>query len=110
VARLARAGLLDGDMQFVHCCTTGAGELRQIAEAGARIVVCPMAEMALGIGVPPTGRARDCGLRPAFATDAVCSASGDLFDEARLALLTERSLRAGGAVGQARSGSGHPVP
>ena len=110
VARLAGAGLLGGDMQFVHCCTTGAGELRQIAEAGARIVVCPTAEMALGIGVPPTARARDSGLRPAFGADAVCSASGDLFDEARLALLAERSLRAGGAAGRARSGTEHPVP
>jgi len=108
VARLAGAGLLAGDMQFVHCCTSGAGELRQIAEAEARIVVCPMAEMALGIGVPPTARARDCGLRPAFGSDAVCSASGDLFDEARLALLSERSLRT--AAGRARSGTEGPVP
>jgi 5-methylthioadenosine/S-adenosylhomocysteine deaminase len=110
VARLAGAGLLGDDMQFVHCCTTGAGELRQIAEAGARLVICPTAEMALGIGVPPTARARDCGLRPAFGADAVCSASGDLFDEARLALLTERSQRAVSAAGPARSGLGHPVP
>jgi 5-methylthioadenosine/S-adenosylhomocysteine deaminase len=110
VARLARAGLLAGDMQFVHCCTSGAGELAQIADAGARIVVCPMAEMALGIGVPPTARARDCGLRPAFASDAVCSATGDLFDEARLALLSERSQRAAGAAAQAGAGSEAPLP
>jgi 5-methylthioadenosine/S-adenosylhomocysteine deaminase len=113
VARLAAAGLLAGDMQFVHCCTTSAGELRAIAEAGARIVVCPTAEMALGIGMPPTGRARDCGLRPALGADAVCSASGDLFDEARLALLAERSSRAAGSSGPDRrsaSGSEEPVP
>jgi cytosine/adenosine deaminase-related metal-dependent hydrolase len=113
VARLAAAGLLAGDMQFVHCCTTSAGELRQIAEAGARIVVCPTAEMALGIGVPPTGRARDCGLRPALGADAVCSASGDLFDEARLALLAERSNRAPGSTRPDRrsaSGSEEPEP
>jgi cytosine/adenosine deaminase-related metal-dependent hydrolase len=110
VARLAGAGLLAGDMQFVHCCTSGAGELRQIADAGARIVVCPMAEMALGIGLPPTARARDCGLRPAFGADAVCSASGDLFDEARLALLSERSLRTAGAAGRPRSAGDGPVP
>ena len=115
VARLAAAGLLASDMQFVHCCTTSAGELRAIAEAGARIVVCPTAEMALGIGVPPTGRARDCGLRPALGADAVSSASGDLFDEARLALLAERSNRATGSRGPDRRsatgpGSEEPVP
>ena len=90
IARLAGAGLLGPDLQFVHCCTSSAGELRDLAGAGARIAVCPMAEMALGIGVPPTGRARAAELRPALATDAVSSASGDLFDEARLALASER--------------------
>lgn len=90
IARLAGAGLLGPDVQFVHCCTSSARELRDLADAGARIAVCPMAEMALGIGVPPTGRARAAGLRPALATDAVSSASGDLFDEARLALASER--------------------
>ena len=65
-----------------------------MADAGATIVICPMAEIALAIGSPPTGRAREAGLAPAYGSDAVCSASGDLFDEARIALLTERSLRA----------------
>jgi cytosine/adenosine deaminase-related metal-dependent hydrolase len=97
VARLAGAGLMGADLQFVHCCTTSARELGAIADAGARIAVCPLAEMALGIGVPPTGRARAAGLRPALATDAVSSASGDLFDEARLALALERIAWPAGA-------------
>jgi len=109
VARLGRAGLLADDLQFVHCCTTSAAELGQIADAGARIVVCPTAEMTLGIGVPPSGRARERGLRPALATDAVCSASGDLFEEARLALVVERALRGGGPA-RPDSGLAPPVP
>ena len=94
VGRLADAGLLGTDMQFVHCCSTSDEELRQLAGAGAKIAICPMAEMALAIGVPPTGRARDADLKPALGSDAVCAASGDLFDEARIALVGERSLRA----------------
>jgi 5-methylthioadenosine/S-adenosylhomocysteine deaminase len=94
VGRLARAGLLGADMQFVHCCSTSDEELRQMEAMGASIVICPISEMALAIGVPPTGRAREAGLRPAFGADAVCTASGDLFDEARTALLAERCLRA----------------
>ena len=94
VGRLADAGLLAADMQFVHCCTTGDDELLLMADAGATIAICPMAEMALAIGAPPTGRALEAGLTPAYGSDAVCSASGDLFDEARLALLAERCLRA----------------
>ncbi|HEX4034333.1 MAG TPA: amidohydrolase family protein [Solirubrobacteraceae bacterium] len=97
IARLLGAGLMGPDLQFVHCCTSSARELRAVADAGARIAVCPMAEMALGIGVPPTGRARAAGLRPALATDAVSSASGDLFDEARLALAGERISSPAGA-------------
>jgi 5-methylthioadenosine/S-adenosylhomocysteine deaminase len=65
--------------------------------------------MTLGIGVPPSGRARERGLRPALATDAVCSASGDLFEEARLALVVERALRGGGPA-RPDSGLAPPVP
>jgi cytosine/adenosine deaminase-related metal-dependent hydrolase len=94
VARLADAGLLGSDMQFVHCCSTSDAELCQMTDAGAMIVICPISEMALAIGIPPTGRAREAGLEPALGSDAVCSSSGDLFDEGRVALLAERCLKA----------------
>ncbi|HEY5058873.1 MAG TPA: amidohydrolase family protein [Gaiellaceae bacterium] len=94
IGRLAEAALLGPDMQFVHCCSTTAEELARLADAGAAVVVCPVTEIALAIGIPPTGRIRDAGLAPALGADAVCSTSGDLFDEARVALLTERCLRA----------------
>jgi cytosine/adenosine deaminase-related metal-dependent hydrolase len=90
VERIDRAGLLGADMQFVHCCETTERELGAIAAAGARIAVCPTAEMTLAMGAPPLRRARGAGVRPALATDAVCSASGDLFEEARVALGLER--------------------
>jgi cytosine/adenosine deaminase-related metal-dependent hydrolase len=94
VHRLAEAGDLGADMQFVHCCATGDDEFRMLADAGGVAVACPMAELAMGMGEPPIGRMREAGLRAAVGCDAVCTASGDLFDEARTALLSERGRRA----------------
>ena len=90
IAALSDAHLLDADMQFVHCCTTGDDEFRRLADVGGRAVACPMAELGMGMGEPPIGRMRSAGLRVAVGCDAVCTASGDLFDEARTALFSER--------------------
>jgi cytosine/adenosine deaminase-related metal-dependent hydrolase len=94
VATLAQAGLLGPDMQFVHCCATSDDEFRLIADAGAVVTTCPMAELGLSMGTPPIGRMRAAGLPLALGADAVCTASGDLFDEARTGLFYERARRA----------------
>jgi 5-methylthioadenosine/S-adenosylhomocysteine deaminase len=107
IERLAQTGELGPDMQFVHCCATGDDEFRMLAEAGGVAVACPMAELAMGMGEPPVGRMREAGLRSAVGCDAVCTASGDLFDEARTALFSERArqtrrrVAAGGAIDDA---------
>ncbi len=94
VKRLHDAGLLGPDMNFVHCNALTDEEIGHIAAAGATVTITPMAELALGMGVPPVGRLRRGGVAAALGADAVCSASGDLFDEARTALLTDRLLAA----------------
>ena len=65
-----------------------------LADAGATATWCPQAELAIGLGIPPTRRARDNGMPAVFGCDAVIAASGDLFDEARTGLFAERLLRA----------------
>jgi 5-methylthioadenosine/S-adenosylhomocysteine deaminase len=90
IARLREAGLLDADMQFVHCCTTPDEEFRMLAEAGGRVAVSPMAEVSIGYGTPPLARMREAGLKPSVGADAVCVASGDQFDEARTGLFAQR--------------------
>jgi cytosine/adenosine deaminase-related metal-dependent hydrolase len=102
IRALADAGLLATDMQFVHCCNTTDEELRLVAEAGARIVVCPSCELMMGTGLPPTARVRAAGIRPAFGTDAVIASSSDMFEEARMGLASTR-LR--GLEGIFRSGT-----
>jgi cytosine/adenosine deaminase-related metal-dependent hydrolase len=84
------AGLLTSRMQFVHCCTTSDEEFERLAAAGGTAAACPMAEIGMGMGEPPIGRMKAAGLRPSVGADAVCAASGDQFDEARLALYSER--------------------
>jgi 5-methylthioadenosine/S-adenosylhomocysteine deaminase len=100
---LADEGLLGADMNFVHCCTTTDDEFRRLAAAGGTATVSPMAELALGMGSPATARMRDCGVPPAVGSDAVCSSSGDLFEEARVALLAERTRAAAAMFAKGRA-------
>jgi cytosine/adenosine deaminase-related metal-dependent hydrolase len=65
-----------------------------MADAGAVATTCPMAELGLSMGTPPIGRMRAAGLAVALAADAVCTGSGDLFDEARTGLFHERARHA----------------
>jgi cytosine/adenosine deaminase-related metal-dependent hydrolase len=90
VARLQHAGLLGPDMNFVHCNALTDDEISQIGAAGATATVTPMAELALGLGIPPLGRFKSVGTPVALGADAVSAASGDLFDEARIGLLADR--------------------
>jgi cytosine/adenosine deaminase-related metal-dependent hydrolase len=90
IAAMHEKGLLAGDMQFVHCCGTGDAEFAMVAAADGRVAVTPMAEIALGFGEPPIVRMREAGLKPSVGADAVCAASGDQFDEARLGLHSQR--------------------
>jgi len=103
IALLSEAGLLGADMQFVHCCATSDEEFRLLADAGAVATTCPTAELGLGMGTPPIGRMRAAGLPPAVGADAVCTASGDLFDEARAGLLYERARNAQSRYAEGRA-------
>jgi 5-methylthioadenosine/S-adenosylhomocysteine deaminase len=94
IAALAGADLLGADMQFAHCCTTTEDEFRLVADAGAKAVACPMVAIGMGLGEPPVARMRDADVPIAVGADAVCGASGDLFEEARSALLFERARHA----------------
>jgi cytosine/adenosine deaminase-related metal-dependent hydrolase len=100
---LAELGLLGADMNFVHCCTTTDSEFRLLAEAGGTATATPMAEIALGMGVPFLRRMNECGVSPAIGADAVCASSGDLFEEARLGLLVERARAAASVFAQGQA-------
>lgn len=94
IKKLAEAGMLGADMNFVHCCATTAAEFELLAAAGGTATACPSADMAMGMGTPATGRIRAAGVRVALGTDSVIAASGDMFDEMRAALWAERAIQA----------------
>ncbi|MEZ0052415.1 5-methylthioadenosine/S-adenosylhomocysteine deaminase [Mycobacterium sp. MAA66] len=91
IKRLAEEGLLGSDMSFVHCCTTTDEEFRLLAEHDGRAVSCPAVDAALNFGASPSERMRKNGLAPCFGADAIATASGDLFEEARVGLFLERN-------------------
>jgi 5-methylthioadenosine/S-adenosylhomocysteine deaminase len=91
IKRLAEEGLLGADMSFVHCCNTTDEEFRLLAEHGGRVISCPAVDAALNFGASPSERMRKNGLAPCFGADAVATASGDLFEEARVGLFLERN-------------------
>lgn len=94
IRRLHDAGLLGPDLQFVHCVASFADEFAMLADAGSTASWSPQAEIAAGLGVPPTRRAMENGVAPAFGCDSIVASSGSLFDEARAGLFAERLTRA----------------
>ncbi|MGP3534080.1 amidohydrolase family protein [Microbacterium sp. RD1] len=90
VQQIHEWGLLGADLHFSHCCASTTTELELMREAGTSVTVSPMAESWLGIAVPPIRRMQNAGLAPSVGADAVCSSSGDLFEEARAGLLASR--------------------
>jgi 5-methylthioadenosine/S-adenosylhomocysteine deaminase len=89
---LAAEGLLDRRQVHVHCNACSDAELRLIADSGAAVSVTPETEMQMGMGFPITARALACGLRPGFGCDIVSLGSGDMFNQMRLGLQTQRAL------------------
>jgi imidazolonepropionase len=53
-----------------HLEHVGAGALRQLAAAGSRPVLLPVASFTLGQSAPPVGAMRDAGLEMVVASDA----------------------------------------
>jgi cytosine/adenosine deaminase-related metal-dependent hydrolase len=102
VRRLAEKIELGPDIQFVHCSTTDAEEFGMIAAAGATAAFSPQCEVSIGMGIPPTGRAKAAGVPPAFGCDSITGSNGDQFDEARIGLMIERVLGAQDRYADAR--------
>ena len=97
---LARLGVLDGKPLLIHCVHIDDQDLRLIADYGAAIAHCPVANARLGHGVAPIIEARAAGVRVGLGTDSVASNNRlDLLEEARCAQIVQRArLRSSGAL------------
>ena len=93
LTELARLGLLGPDVNVVHANFLDAEEWRAAAGAGATVAITPEVEMQMGLGLPPTGPAREAGVTIGLGTDVVTGVSTDMFTQMRFLLQTARALR-----------------
>lgn len=95
VALLERTGLLATQPLCIHAIHTDAEDWQRLANHGARVAHCPIANAKLGHGMAPLAELLAHGIPTGLGTDSVASNNRmHLLDEARQAVLFA-SLRAG---------------
>ncbi|MEV0662561.1 amidohydrolase family protein [Actinomadura luteofluorescens] len=99
LAFLDANGLMDYPAMYVHANFYTDDELKRIAGSGGTVSVTPAIEAALGIGAPPTGRARGAGVPTGLGADTVASGPGDMFSVMRAAYVLERGRPDGAGAG-----------
>jgi cytosine/adenosine deaminase-related metal-dependent hydrolase len=95
---LADLGLLEARPLLVHAVDIDAGDLELIRASGSSIAHCPKSNAKLCHGVAPLLEMLAAEIRTGLGTDgAVSSNNCDLLEEARFAVLLQRSRRDAGA-------------
>ncbi len=91
VEYLDRLGWLAKDVWCAHCVHLSDSEIARFAEHGTGVAHCPTSNLRLGAGVAPARALVDAGVRLGLGVDGSASNErGDLFGEARQALLVAR--------------------
>jgi formimidoylglutamate deiminase len=67
---LARTGCLGPHTTVIHATHASDGELDLLADAGARVCLCPTTEANLGDGFAPVARLRERGIGLCFGSDS----------------------------------------
>ncbi|HEV2148267.1 MAG TPA: amidohydrolase family protein [Longimicrobiaceae bacterium] len=92
VEMLERLGVLRTRPLLIHAVRLDADDVRRIADAGAAVAHCPVANARLGHGVAPYAELRHAGVRVGLGTDSVGSNNRlDLLEEARTASVLHRA-------------------
>lgn len=97
---LVRTGLMDCAPLLIHAVRVSDNDLNMIADHGASIAHCPVANARLGHGIAPVVEALEKGIRVAIGTDSVASNNCiDLLEEAHIAQVVQRArLQSAGAL------------
>ena len=100
VQLLERTGILACQPMLIHALRFTDEDMQRVADAGATIAHCPIANARLGHGIARIVEMRAAGLRVGIGTDSVASNNRlDLLEEARVAQLMQRaSLRSAAAL------------
>jgi 5-methylthioadenosine/S-adenosylhomocysteine deaminase len=92
VEMLDRLGVLSTRPLLIHCVRLDAEDVQRLADAGAAVAHCPVANARLGHGVAPFPELREAGVRVGLGTDSVGSNNRtDLLEEARVASVLHRA-------------------
>lgn len=93
VALLDRLGVLDVRPLLIHCVQVTSPDVRRMAHHDCAVAHCPASNAKLGHGTAPLGALLDAGIRVGIGTDSMASNNRmDLLDEARVAVLMQRSV------------------
>jgi cytosine/adenosine deaminase-related metal-dependent hydrolase len=93
VQKLYEAGLLEPDLNFAHANTISENDFRLLADHNCTISVTPEVELQMGLGLPVTGKAIQNGIKCGLGVDVVTATSGNMFDQMKVALQTERAIQ-----------------
>jgi 5-methylthioadenosine/S-adenosylhomocysteine deaminase len=89
---LDRLGVLQARPLLIHCVRADESDIDAIARSRSSVAHCPISNAKLGHGVAPLVELLGAGVTVALGSDSVASNNRmDLLDEARAALLSQRS-------------------
>lgn len=89
---LARTGILDCAPMLIHAIRLSDDDMRMIADAGATVAHCPIANARLGHGIARVVEMQEAGINVGIGTDSVASNNRlDVIEEARIAQLMQRA-------------------
>ncbi len=92
VRLLERLGVLRTRPLLIHCVQVDEEDVGRVADAGAGVAHCPVANARLGHGVMPLCLLLDAGVAVGLGTDSVASNNRqDLLEEARTAQIIQRA-------------------
>jgi cytosine/adenosine deaminase-related metal-dependent hydrolase len=99
VALLGRTGVLACAPLLIHAVRLRGDDVARIADAGATVAHCPVANARLGHGIAPVSALQDAGVAVGLGTDSVAANNRlDLLEEARTAQLMQRVAQADATV------------
>lgn len=93
IQKLLEEGLLKPDLNFAHANTIRENDFNILADHNCTISVTPEVELQMGLGLPATGKAIKNGIKCGLGVDVVTATSGNMFDQMKIALQTERAIQ-----------------
>ena len=80
VDTIAKAGLLDKDMQIIHAIVVTPGEIKAIKAAGASVSISPFSELRIGFGIPQISALLEASIPLGLSIDTVeLTGNADMF-------------------------------